>query len=71
MTDSARYDAPADLPTVTDSPYLLRFGGSKYGLQILRQRAVAVNKKLLHNYTADGATDSRANSASRPFVFCE
>ena len=41
--------------------YLLRFGGSKYGvtnlLQIIRQRAVAVvAKKLLHNYTADGAT---------------
>ena len=37
-----------DLPTVMDSPYLLRFGCSKYGvtalLQIIRQRAVAVNK---------------------------
>ena len=37
-----------DLPTVMDSPYLLRFGGSKYGvtalLQIIRQRAVAVKK---------------------------
>ena len=36
----------ADLPTVTDSPYLLHFGSSKYSvtavLQIIRQRAVSV-----------------------------
>ena len=36
----------ADMSTVTDSPYLLRFGGTKYGvtamLQIIRQRAVSV-----------------------------
>ena len=38
----------SDLPTVTDSPYLLRFGGSKYGvtalLQIIRQTALAVKQ---------------------------
>ena len=38
----------ADLPTVMVSPYLVRFGGSKYGvtavLQIIRQRAAAAEK---------------------------
>ena len=56
----------SDLPTL--SPYLLRFGGSQYAvtalLQIIRQRVVAV-KKILHNYTADGATGACLDLPSR------
>ena len=43
----------SDLPTVTVSPYLLGFGGSKYSvtavLEIIRQRAAAAEKKYYTN----------------------
>ena len=48
---SRRRSRSADLPTVTASPYLVRFGGSKYGvtavMQIIRQRAAAAEKKYI------------------------
>ena len=52
----------ADLPTVTVSPYVFRFGGSKYGvpagLQIIRQRAVSVKTNY---YTVTRQTASLAD----------